>query len=87
MSVFTDLFLPQWLKIILLQIFLNIKGQTLAFKIIEIEPSENRLILSHKAVVEAEKNRKKKNYFLLYMTGDVVEGKVARLTDSAHSLI
>lgn len=29
------------------------KGQTLGFKIVEIEPSENRLILSHKAVVEA----------------------------------
>src|SRR5699024_693453 len=28
------------------------KGQTLTFKIIEIEPSENRLILSHKAIVE-----------------------------------
>lgn len=48
--------------------FSEYKGQTLAFKIIEIEPSENRLILSHKAVVEAEKESKKKNYFLLYMT-------------------
>ena len=47
--------------------FSEYKGQTLAFKIIEIEPSENRLILSHKAVVEAEKESKK-NYFLLYMT-------------------
>ena len=38
--------------------FSEYKGQTLAFKIIEIEPSENRLILSHKAVVEAEKIEK-----------------------------
>ena len=37
--------------------FSEYKGQTLAFKIIEIEPSENRLILSHKAVVEAEKEK------------------------------
>lgn len=55
--------------------FSEYKGQTLAFKIIEIEPSENRLILSHKAVVEAEKNRKKKNYFLLYMTETLLKGK------------
>lgn len=43
--------------------FSEYKGQTLAFKIIEIEPSENRLILSHKAVVEAEKNRKRRITF------------------------
>ncbi len=30
------------------------KGQTLEFQIIEIEPSENRLILSHKAIVKAQ---------------------------------
>ena len=35
--------------------FSKYKGQTLRFKIVEIEPSENRLILSHKAVVEEEK--------------------------------
>lgn len=40
--------------------FSDYKGQTLSFKIIEIEPSENRLILSHKAVVESEKEEKKK---------------------------
>lgn len=56
--------------------FSEYKGQTLAFKIIEIEPSENRLILSHKAVVEARKRiRKKKNYFLLYMTETLLKGK------------
>ena len=43
--------------------FSDYKGKTLSFKIIEIEPSENRLILSHKAVVENEREEKKKNSF------------------------
>ncbi|MGC2933410.1 S1 RNA-binding domain-containing protein, partial [Enterococcus faecalis] len=55
--------------------------QTLAFKIFEIEPSENGLILSHKAVVEAEKESKKEEILSSLHDGDVVEGKVARLTD------
>lgn len=42
------------------------KGQTLEFQIIEIEPSENRLILSHKAIVKAQHaEAAKKNYLLL----------------------
>ena len=57
------------------------KDQTLAVKIIEIEPSENRLILSHKAVVEADKESKKKELLETLKDGDIVEGKVARLTD------
>lgn len=61
--------------------FSEYKGQTLAFKIIEIEPSENRLILSHKAVVEAEKESKKKDILAELHDGAIVSGKVARLTD------
>ncbi|MGX7419236.1 30S ribosomal protein S1 [Carnobacterium gallinarum] len=57
------------------------KGQTLSFKIIEIEPSENRLILSHKAVVEAEKEVAKKDIMAKLVEGDTVTGKVARLTN------
>ncbi|MEO1772943.1 MULTISPECIES: 30S ribosomal protein S1 [Enterococcus] len=56
-------------------------NKTLAFKIIEIEPSENRLILSHKAVVEAEKAEKKQEVLAGLHEGDVITGKVARLTD------
>ena len=41
--------------------FEDYKGKTLTFKIVEIEPSENRLILSHKAVVEAEKEKQKRS--------------------------
>ncbi|KAF1301085.1 30S ribosomal protein S1 [Candidatus Enterococcus willemsii] len=61
--------------------FEEYKGKTLTFKIIEIEPSENRLILSHKAVVEAEKQEKKAELLTSISEGDQVEGTVARLTD------
>ncbi|MGC6769718.1 30S ribosomal protein S1 [Enterococcus sp. LJL128] len=61
--------------------FSEYKGKTMTFKIIEIEPSENRLILSHKAVVETEKEARKKEILADLHDGDVVEGKVARLTD------
>lgn len=47
--------------------FSDYKGKTLSFKIIEIEPSENRLILSHKAVVENEREEKKKKFFQRFM--------------------
>lgn len=61
--------------------FSSYKGQTLKFKIVEIEPSENRLILSHKAVVEAENEDKKKDLLSHLVEGDTVKGKVARLTN------
>lgn len=57
------------------------KGKTLSFKIIEIEPSENRLILSHKAVVEAEKAEAKERLMTEILPGDIIEGTVARLTN------
>ena len=72
--------LHQWWKIILLRTFSDYKGKTLSFKIIEIEPSENRLILSHKAVVENER-RKEKEILSTIHEGDVLSGRVARLTD------
>ncbi|WP_288746496.1 30S ribosomal protein S1 [uncultured Enterococcus sp.] len=61
--------------------FEEYKGKTLTLKIIEIEPSENRLILSHKAVVEAEKEDKKAELLASIKEGDQLEGNVARLTN------
>ena len=61
--------------------FEDYKRKTLTFKIVEIEPSENRLILSHKAVVEAEKAKQKEALLADLYEGQEVEGKVARLTD------
>ena len=57
------------------------KGQTLAFEIVEIEPSENRLILSRKNLVAAEKAAKRAAVFEAIQEGSVVIGKVARLTN------
>ncbi|MGX7029939.1 30S ribosomal protein S1 [Vagococcus zengguangii] len=61
--------------------FSDYKGKTMTFKIIEIEPSENRLILSHKAIVEAEKAELKGKLLEDITEGAVLTGKVARLTD------
>ena len=57
------------------------KGEELEFKIIEIEPSENRLILSHKEIVQAQHEEDAKKIFSELAAGDVVEGKVARMTN------
>lgn len=57
------------------------KGQELELKIIEIEPSENRLILSHRAVVEKQREVQREEALKTLQAGDVVEGKVARLTN------
>ncbi|WP_390404507.1 30S ribosomal protein S1 [Lacticaseibacillus jixiensis] len=57
------------------------KNQELEFKIVEIEPSDNRLILSHRAIVEASKAEARKEIFGKLQAGDIVEGKVARLTN------
>ncbi len=57
------------------------KGQELEFKIIEIEPSENRLILSHREIVKAEHEKAAQKIFAELQPGDVVEGKVARMTN------
>ncbi|WP_461213092.1 30S ribosomal protein S1 [Lacticaseibacillus sp. GG6-2] len=57
------------------------KNQELEFKIIEIEPSDNRLILSHRAIVEASKAEARKEIFSKLQAGDTVEGTVARLTN------
>ncbi|ADJ41188.1 30S ribosomal protein S1 [Limosilactobacillus fermentum] len=57
------------------------KGEELEFKIIEIEPSENRLILSHKEIVQAQHEEAAKKIFSELVAGDVVEGKVARMTN------
>lgn len=57
------------------------KGQELELKIVELEPSENRLILSHKEIVQQEREANKKAVLSKLVVGDVVEGKVARLTN------
>ncbi|KRN93436.1 30S ribosomal protein S1 [Pediococcus stilesii] len=57
------------------------KGQTLKVQIIEVKPEDNRLILSHKAVLNAEREEKRGEVLASLKEGDVVTGKVARLTN------
>ncbi|MEH7217321.1 30S ribosomal protein S1 [Bacillus toyonensis] len=61
--------------------FSDYKGKTLAVKIVELDREKNRVILSHKAVVELELDSKKKEAISSLKEGDIVEGTVQRLTD------
>ena len=56
-------------------------GKTLEFAIIEIEPSDNRLILSHKEIAKQEREAKRGELLASLVEGDIVEGKVARLVN------
>lgn len=61
--------------------FSDYEGRVLELKVEELEPEKNRVILSRKAV-EAEENEKKKAELLQSIkAGDLIEGKVARLTN------
>ncbi|MGZ4161696.1 MAG: 30S ribosomal protein S1 [Neobacillus sp.] len=61
--------------------FSEYKGRKLTFKIVELDKEKNRLILSHRAVVEAEKGKQKQNILDSIHVGQVIEGKVQRITD------
>lgn len=61
--------------------FSDYKGKTIAFKIVELDKEKNRLILSHRAVVEEEKGKKKQNLLDSLSAGQVLEGTVQRITD------
>lgn len=56
-------------------------GQEIEAKIIEINASENRFILSRRAVVEAETIEMRKEAFAQLNEGDIVEGTVSRVTN------
>lgn len=57
------------------------KGAELEVKIIEVVPEDNRLILSHRAVAEKDRKEARKKIMGSLKVGDIVEGKVARLTN------
>lgn len=56
------------------------KGAELEVKIIEVVPEDNRLILSHRAVAEKDRKEAREKIMGSLKVGDIVEGKVARLT-------
>ncbi|MDR4948418.1 30S ribosomal protein S1 [Neobacillus cucumis] len=61
--------------------FSDYKGRTLSFKIVELDKDKNRLILSHRAVIEEEKGKAKQNRLGALEVGQVIEGTVQRITD------
>ena len=61
--------------------FSDYKGRTLSFKIVELDKEKNRLILSHRAVVEEEKGKQKQNLLDALNVGQVINGTVQRITD------
>lgn len=61
--------------------FSDYKGKSLSFKIVELEQEKNRLILSHRAVVEQEQGKKKQDLLAAIQPGQVIEGTVQRITD------
>lgn len=56
-------------------------GRSIDVKVVELDQEKNRVILSHKAVVEGELNAKKKETLENLEVGQVLEGTVQRLTD------
>lgn len=61
--------------------FSDYQGKTLSFKIVELDREKNRLILSHRIVVEEEKGKEKKAILEKLETGQILEGTIQRLTD------
>ena len=61
--------------------FSDYKGKTLTVKIVELDREKNRVILSHRAVVEQKQATRKQELFEEIKVGSVIEGTVQRLTD------
>ncbi|ADU30113.1 30S ribosomal protein S1 [Evansella cellulosilytica] len=61
--------------------FSDYKGKTLRLKVVEMDKEKNKLILSQRAVLDEEENEKKRKTLTSIQVGDVLEGKVQRLTD------
>ena len=59
--------------------FDDYKGRTMEFKIVELDKEKNRVILSHRAVVEEQKSSLKQQTLDQLEVGSVVEGTVQRL--------
>ncbi|MED3510324.1 30S ribosomal protein S1 [Bacillus velezensis] len=61
--------------------FTDYKGKTLSLIVVELDRDKNRVILSHRAVVEKEQTAKKHDFLQTLEVGSMLEGKVQRLTD------
>ncbi|MBB6175522.1 small subunit ribosomal protein S1 [Anoxybacillus tengchongensis] len=61
--------------------FTDYKGRTLTVKVVELDRTKNRVVLSHRAVVEEEQLSKKKAVLQSLQVGQVLEGTVVRMTN------
>lgn len=61
--------------------FSDYKGKELSLKVIELDREKNKVILSHRAVLEDEVNQEKKKVYDEIQAGAIIEGTVQRLTD------
>ncbi|WP_018130764.1 30S ribosomal protein S1 [Effusibacillus pohliae] len=61
--------------------FSDYKGRTLRVKVTELDRSDNKVILSQKAVLDEEFEQKKQNLLHSLQPGEIREGTVRRITD------
>jgi len=61
--------------------FSDYKGKALALKVVEMDKEKNKVILSHKAVLDDEVKEKKQSILDKIQPGQVLEGTVQRMTD------
>jgi len=61
--------------------FSDYLNQKLSVKIVDLNKEQNRVILSHRAVVEEEKNQQKLDLLQTLEEGQVIEGVVQRITN------
>lgn len=61
--------------------FSDYKGRTLTLKVVELDREKNKVILSHKAVLEEEAKQNKAKLLENIQPGQILEGVVQRLTD------
>ncbi|MDC3415392.1 30S ribosomal protein S1 [Aquibacillus salsiterrae] len=61
--------------------FADYKNKTLTLKVVELDREQNRVILSHRAVLEANEAVKKQEIIQSIEEGQTIEGKVQRITN------
>ncbi|UOQ47563.1 30S ribosomal protein S1 [Gracilibacillus caseinilyticus] len=61
--------------------FSDYQDKSLALKIVELDKEQNRIILSHRAVIEEEEQNKKRSLLDKIEEGQEIEGTVQRITD------
>ncbi|MBZ5753005.1 MULTISPECIES: 30S ribosomal protein S1 [Metabacillus] len=61
--------------------FSEYMGKMLSLIVVELDREKNRVILSHRAVIEKEKSEKKSTLLDSITVGSTIEGTVQRLTD------